>query len=193
MKPWNWKDNSEVHQYFYYNYEIIIINVRVNVTKTVTTPLEVRHRRRLRRCRCRRRMHRHRYIVMSLPLSRSPLSSISRKIVTKQATTVSRKILFPIIRILFSAFSWSRLTTKHELKQIQGIYKDIVPMINGENISSASSTTLHNLWYSLCCDTCLPKSSKRSTIMWQVLQIKRIGRNCALIPIIRKRKEKKGN
>ena len=149
MKPWNWKDNSEVHQYFYYNYEIIIINVRVNVTKTVTTPLEVRHRRRLRRCRCRRRMHRHRYIVMSLPLSRSPLSSISRKIVTKQATTVSRKRLFPIIRILFSAFSWSRLTTKHELKQIQGIYKDIVPMINGENISSASSTTSHNLWYSL--------------------------------------------
>ena len=151
MKPWNWKDNSEVHQYFYYNYEIIIINVRVNVTKTVTTPLEVRHRRRLRRCRCRcrRRMHRHRYIVMSLPLSRSPLSSISRKIVTKQATTVSRKRLFPIIRILFSAFSWSRLTTKRELKQIQGIYKDIVPMINGENISSASSTTSHNLWYSL--------------------------------------------
>ena len=149
MKPWNWKDNSEVHQYFYYNYEIIIINVRVNVTKTVTTPLEVRHRRRLRRCRCHRRMHRHRYIVMSLPLSRSPLSSISRKIVTKQATTVSRKRLFPIIRILFSAFSWSRLTTKRELKQIQGIYKDIVPMINGENISSASSTTSHNLWYSL--------------------------------------------
>lgn len=149
MKPWNWKDNSEVHQYFYYNYEIIIINVRVNVTKTVTTPLEVRHRRRLRRCRCRRRMHRHRYIVMSLPLSRSPLSSISRKIVTKQATTVSRKRLFPIIRILFSAFSWSRLTTKRELKQIQEIYKDIVPMINGENISSASSTTSHNLWYSL--------------------------------------------
>ena len=70
MKPWNWKDNSEVHQYFYYNYEIIIINVRVNVTKTVTTPLEVRHRRR-RRC-CRRRMHCHRYIVMSLPLSLSP-------------------------------------------------------------------------------------------------------------------------
>ena len=149
MKPWNWKDNSEVHQYFYYNYEIIIINVRVNVTKTVTTPLEVRHRRRLRRCRCRRRMHRHRYIVMSLPLSRSPLSSISRKIVTKQATTVSRKRLFPVIRILFSAFSWSRLTIKHELKQIQGIYKDIIPMINGENISSASSTTSHNLWYSL--------------------------------------------
>lgn len=149
MKPWNWKDNSEVHQYFYYNYEIIIINVRVNVTKTVTTPLEVRHRRRLRRCRCRRRMHRHRYIVMSLPLSRSPLSSISRKIVTKQTTTVSRKRLFPIIRILFSAFSWSRLTIKHELKQIQGIYKDIIPMINGENISSASSTTSHNLWYSL--------------------------------------------
>ena len=79
----------------------------MNVTKTVTTPLEVRHRRRLRRCRCRRRrrMHRHRYIVMSLPLSRSPLSSISRKIVTKQATTVSRKKLFPVIRILFSAFS----------------------------------------------------------------------------------------
>lgn len=145
MKPWNWKDNSEVHQYFYYNYEIIIINVRVNVTKTVTTPLEVRHRRR----RCRRRMHRHRYIVMSLPLSLSPLSSISRKIVTKQATTVSRKRLFPIIRILFSAFSWSRLTTKHELKQIQGTYKDIIPMINGENISSTSSTTSHNLWYSL--------------------------------------------
>ena len=68
MKPWNWKDNSEVHQYFYYNYEIIIINVRVNVTKTVTTPLEVRHRRRRRRC----RMHCHRYIVMSLPLSLSP-------------------------------------------------------------------------------------------------------------------------
>ena len=149
MKPWNWKDNSEVHQYFYYNYEIIIINFRVNVIKTVTTPLEVRHRRRRRRRRCRRRMHRHRYIVMSLPLSLSPLSSISSKIVTKQATTVSRKRLFPIIRILFSAFSWSRLTTKRELKQIQGIYKDIVPMINGENISSASSTTSHNLWYSL--------------------------------------------
>ena len=191
MKPWNWKDNSEVHQYFYYNYEIIIINVRVNVTKTVTTPLEVHHRRRRRRCR--RRMHRHRYIVMSLPLSLSPLSSISRKIVTRQATTVSRKRLFPIIRILFSALSWSRLTTKHELKQIQGIYKDIIPMINGENISSASSTTLHNLWYSLCCDTCLPSSSKRFTIMRQVSQKKRIGRNCALIPIIRKRKEKKGN
>ena len=77
----------------------------MNVIKTVTTPLEVRHRRRRRRRRCRRRMHRHRYIVMSLPLSLSPLSSISSKIVTKQATTVSRKRLFPIIRILFSALS----------------------------------------------------------------------------------------